>query len=181
MRLAVLVCVEHGRRPLRGARRARELDGHRVQLALRDVRVLGMPTRTRTTAAVRERRLFLEWAARGDSSDESVAKEAGARPGTFVSMIIDRIVHFRARTILGVVGILLAVGVVLVRPVGRSACPELALDRAVPRAGAEPLCRVAAAARCEEPRVRVGNRLPLGPCACSSGWARSSSRRSSTR
>src|SRR5207249_9031705 len=78
----------------------------------RDVRVIGDSDADVDDAPVRQAGVSLEWGAKAHVSGYC---SRSAVPNTELTLLvgIDRIVHFRPRTIFAVLGILLAVGVVL--------------------------------------------------------------------
>ena len=111
-RLALLIGVQHRRDGREMLAAAEDLDGHGVELALGDVGVVRHADPHADDVAVRQCCLLLD---RLGPQAHGLLLGKGGRGQTrnFQLMVIDRIVHFRPRTTLSVLGILIGVGVVL--------------------------------------------------------------------
>src|SRR5581483_2803553 len=111
-RLARLVGVEDGVDRGEVLAVPEELDRDGVEILLLDVGVVGDADPDADGPAVRERRLAFDRIASQAHGPES-ARGSSLRTLNATSVGIDRIVHFRPRTVFGILGILLAVGLVL--------------------------------------------------------------------
>ncbi len=91
---------------------ADQLEGHGVELALRDVGVVGDGDADSDDAPVGEGRVAFDGVCRRVMAGVC-QRSRGPQAECDAVGSLDRIVHFRARTIFSILGILLAVGVVL--------------------------------------------------------------------
>ena len=112
MSLALLVGVEHRRDCREMLAAAVQLDGDRVELTLRDVRVGGDADPHPDDVAVRQCCVALDRVG-AEGHGRSLPKRKGPAHPELHGVGIDRIVHFRPRTIFAILGIILAVGIVL--------------------------------------------------------------------
>ena len=125
-----------------------------------------MPTRTRATRPSGSvSSCSIGTAPEGHGT--TVLQEERPAPSRMLPSVTDRIVRFRVRTILAILGLVIAVWVVAPRPLGRAARARLAPDRALPRARDQPARRVCCSGAASRRGLAAGSRS----CSCSLGVA----------